>query len=280
MPQTPPLPPASLRYRVTGSEDAEWFDRSGRMSLADLTRGLAAVGRTFEDFHTMLEWGCGCGRILRQLPQPQAPRRLFGFDIDAEAIAWVAQNLPWVETSRTEGLPPLRYADNSFDLIFNHSVMSHLDATYQDLWLAELRRLLHPGGILILTTHGLHAFRQALDALGVAGAERTAQIAALRRNGLVFRAAPEWKGIFPDYYQSAFHDVHYIFEHWARFFEIRCYVARGALDYQDLVVMQRRNDAEEAAAAEYLAASAPLDGRRQKLRRGWGLMREALRRKP
>jgi len=140
MPQPPPLPPAHLRYRVAGSEDAEWFEKSGRKSVEDLTRALGLVGRPFEQFTCVLDWGCGCGRILRHLPVLPPPKRQVGFDIDAEALAWIAANLPWVETSRTDGLPPLPYADGTFDLIFNHSVMSHLNALYQ------LERLLYPGG--------------------------------------------------------------------------------------------------------------------------------------
>ena len=39
-------------------------------------------------------------------------------------------------------LPPLDYPDATFDLIFNHSVFTHIDEQYQDAWLAELLRYL------------------------------------------------------------------------------------------------------------------------------------------
>jgi hypothetical protein len=41
------LPPPRLRYKVAGTEDGDWFAHSGRMSVADLSRALAAIGRSF-----------------------------------------------------------------------------------------------------------------------------------------------------------------------------------------------------------------------------------------
>ncbi len=181
-----PLPPPHLRTKVTGGEDPGWFTESGRMSLEDLSRALAAIGHSIDEFNDVLDWGCGCGRILRHLPRPAPPKRIYGFDIDQEAIAWVTENLPWVETSRTDGLPPLPYGDGSFDLIFNHSVMTHLDASYQDAWLGELRRILRPGGIATLTVHGRHAFQLFLDALPPDAPDRVTHAKNLHSQGIVF----------------------------------------------------------------------------------------------
>ncbi len=245
-----PLPPDRLRYKVAGTEASEWFIKSGQMSVLDLDRALASIGRLFDEFSEVLEWGCGCGRILRHLPPPHAPKRLHGNDIDREAIAWVSENLPWVATSRTDGMPPLPYADNSFDLIFNHSVMTHLDATYQDAWLAELRRVLRPGGIVTLTVSGRNAFQMYLETLPADTPARMLRAAELHGNGIVFIGQDQWTGDFPDFYHTTFHDVDYIFDHWAKFLDIRSYIPRGALDYQDMIVLQKPVD-EAGAARTY-----------------------------
>jgi SAM-dependent methyltransferase len=234
-----PLPPAPLRLRVAGTEDAEWFDRSGRMSVDDLQRALASIGRSFDEFNDVLEWGCGCGRILRQLPSPSAPKRLYGNDIDRAALAWINDNLPWIETSHTDGMPPLSYADNSFDLVFNHSVMTHLNAAYQDAWLAELKRVLRPGGILTLTVHSWHAFSIFLDSIPMGSPKRESLPAEMRANGIVYITDDQWNGQFPDFYHSTFHDVEYIFDHWSKFLRIRSYMPRGGLAYQDMVVLEK-----------------------------------------
>ena len=286
------LPPPRLRYKVTGGEDADWFIKSGKMSLQDLSRALAAIGRSFEEFNDVLDWGCGCGRMLRHLTPPLASKRLCGCDIDEEAISWVVEHLPWVEASCTGGLPPLPYCDASFDLIFNHSVMTHLNASHQHAWLGELKRILRPGGITILTVHGPHAFQKYLDALAPDAPDRATRATELHARGIVFITSDEWSSHFPDFYHTSFNEVSYIFDHWARFFDIRCYIPQGALNYQDLVVLERPADDRDLSRTyhEYVGLDRPVDGSnsvaledvlsrlpsRHKLRIGWRLLREGL----
>jgi hypothetical protein len=40
------------------------------------------------------------------------------------------------------------------DCIYAISVFTHLSAELQDLWMKELRRIVRPGGHLLITTHG------------------------------------------------------------------------------------------------------------------------------
>jgi len=234
-----PLPPPRLRYKVAGTDDGDWFVESGARSLLDLQRALASVRRSYDDFNDVLEWGCGCGRILRHLPVPASPRKLYGNEIDAEAIEWISVNMPWIETSLTQGLPPLPYRDGSFDLIFNHSVMSHLDEAYQDAWLSELARVLRPGGIVTLTVHGQHAFDRFFGAIPADSPLRDKVADAFYGHGLFFTTDDQWGADFPDFYHSAFHSLRYVFDHWSKFLRIRQYIPRGALDYQDMIVLTK-----------------------------------------
>jgi len=50
--------------------------------------------------------------------------------------------------------PPLPFPDNSFDLIYAVSVFTHLSEEHQRTWLPELRRVLRPGGRLLLVDIG------------------------------------------------------------------------------------------------------------------------------
>src|SRR5256885_1214144 len=121
-----PLPPASLRVQIGPRHaDAAFFLRSGRQH-ADLVRDvLREQGTEIQDLGALLDWGCGCGRVLRQwsgLPGT----RVFGCDINPKMVEWCAANLELAEVSLTELEPPLPYADSTFDLIYAFSVFTHL----------------------------------------------------------------------------------------------------------------------------------------------------------
>lgn len=231
------IPPPHLRYRVAGTDNGEWFVTSGAKSLRDLDQALASVRVSYGDFKDILEWGCGCGRILRHLPP--SPGKLYGNDIDAEAIAWISAHMPWIETSLTDGKPPLPYGDGAFDLIFNHSVMTHLDVDYQDAWLAELARVLRPGGVVTLTVNGQHGFDQFCSSIPAGSPVRQQVADVFYARGQYYTKDDQWGPDFPDFYHSAFHSVAYIFDHWSKFLRVCQYIPRGALDYQDMVVLRK-----------------------------------------
>lgn len=245
----PPMPPLALRLRVSGVADEAHFDELGRHSIVDLTRALAVTGRKFASFARVLDWGAGCGRVVRHMPI-EPGQQVFACDIDAEAIAWLQQAMPTVQASVCAGLPPLPFADGAFDLITNHSVMSHLDEAYQDAWLAELGRVLAPDGLLLLTAHG--AFGQDFWAhfLPKDDPATPARINDMYRaidlHGLHHIIDKSWSADFPDFYQNTLHAPWYIFEHWTRFFEIAAYIPRGSLSLQDMIVLRhKRNDIPE-----------------------------------
>ncbi|MEA2844060.1 MAG: hypothetical protein QOJ69_1731, partial [Actinomycetota bacterium] len=150
-PATMPWPGDELIYRVTGYTDRTTFYISGHQSVQDLEAVLGVVGRSLDTFPTILDFGSGCGRILLWLEHLAETSSLHGVDIDARAIAWTRDNVPWAETRVNQPLPPLEYPDGFFDLVFSHSVFTHIDEHYQDEWLTELRRVVKPGGYVMLS---------------------------------------------------------------------------------------------------------------------------------
>src|SRR6516162_2149643 len=154
------LPSSDLMFRVAGTSDADWFRNSGRLSIAGIDRLLSLFGKSFTDFPRALDFGCGCGRMLLPLEDVGKKIELYGVDIDADAIAWAQQHIPWVRSSVNQGLPPLDFPDEYFDLVFNHSVFTHIDERYQDAWLVELERITKPGGWLVLSVSGEHVFAE------------------------------------------------------------------------------------------------------------------------
>jgi SAM-dependent methyltransferase len=148
-----PLPPEPLRRWVVGGSDAEWFLSRGRCAAETIVDVLAAHGIAFGALGHVLDFGCGCGRVVRHLAVYTSVR-LHGTDYNRTAIAWCDEHLRCAEFSTNDLAPPTRYRAQSFDLIWAFSVFTHLIEPLQHDWMAELRRILKPRAYLIISTHG------------------------------------------------------------------------------------------------------------------------------
>jgi SAM-dependent methyltransferase len=225
-----PLPPEPLRVRVGHWPEPDHFLGVGRKIAWDVRRLLSRVDRPLESFPAILDFGCGCGRVLRHLAGLVPRQELHGADLDAESVAWCREHLGRFATFEIAGDdPPLRYPDARFDLVLAVSVFSHLPAERQLAWLAELRRVLKPGGLLVASVHG--------EAL-LLGPEQAETLAALRREGFLFVPAPPTPGL-PDYYRTAYHTRGYLQREWSRYFEVLDFLERGVNNQQDALVCRR-----------------------------------------
>jgi SAM-dependent methyltransferase len=66
-----------------------------------------------------------------------------------------------MEARTTELQPPLPYPDGAFDFVYAFSVFTHLSVELADRWMAELRRVVKPGGLVWFTIHG-QSYRERL----------------------------------------------------------------------------------------------------------------------
>lgn len=233
------LPNQELLYRSTGTRDGKSFYQSGKQSVADIKVALETSNKNLSDFKKVLDFGCGCGRILQELQRHISPDFLYATDIDEEAINWDKEHFQKIHFSVNQPTPPTEFQDNFFDLVFSHSTFTHMDETYQDKWLRELQRITHSGSYLVLSIHGEYAFKYLeLDWY------KHNQNPSLMRNqleekGILFVTDDEWQNSsFPDFYHTTFHAPWYIEEHWSNFFNIKAHLPRAALNYQDLLVLE------------------------------------------
>jgi SAM-dependent methyltransferase len=226
----PPLPPRRLMVRVAGTADADWFLRSGRAAYD----GIAAHV-PLEEVGAVLDFGCGCGRVTRYWDGFTGS--VSGSDVSAGAVDWCRANLPFARFEVNSLAPPLAFADESFDLVYALSVFTHLTGELQLAWRDELRRVLRPGGRLLLTTHG-RSYLPRLD-----GDER----ARFDRGELVVR----WDDLPGTNLCSAYHPEAYLRETLARGFTFVELEPEGALGNptQDLVVLARERDLVEPGGA-------------------------------
>jgi SAM-dependent methyltransferase len=149
-----PLPPPRLRLLVSGGgSDAEEFLWVGAQAADAIRAAAGGSGTSLESMESILDFGCGCGRVARHWAQLEGPE-IHGCDYNGELVAWCQENLPFMRAAHNELEPPTPYAEQGFDLIYALSVLSHLDEPLQQAWVSEYRRLLRPGGLLIVSVLG------------------------------------------------------------------------------------------------------------------------------
>ena len=154
MPETKlPVPPAQLLYQVAGSADATWFLTCGEAVFGVIDELLRRRGVPLSQLKRVLDFGCGCGRVLRWWHAVDGPS-INGCDYNPAMVAWCTANLPFARVEPNGLVPPLRYADAMFDCVYAISVFTHLSADLQTRWMAELKRIVAPGGWLLVTTQG------------------------------------------------------------------------------------------------------------------------------
>lgn len=148
-----PLPPAKLIVLVTGSFDSVWYIESGHLAIGSMRSALEDAGVEPGDFRSILDFGCGCGRVIRHWP-PLTQATLCGTDTNTKLVEWCCRHLPFGKFQLNCLQPPLDYADKQFDFAYALSVLTHMPEELQQPWINELWRVLRPGGYLLVTTQG------------------------------------------------------------------------------------------------------------------------------
>jgi SAM-dependent methyltransferase len=219
-----PVPPARLRVRVAGTADRGWFLEGGRLGAESIRAAVGRQGVALEELGALLDFGCGCGRVMRHW---RGLDGVHGSDMNAEAVAWCRANLPFGRFETNGLAPPLAFAGDSFDLVYALSVFTHLTVDLQYAWLGELRRVLRPGGLLLLTTHG----RAYLERLSPGERERFAAGEVVVR----------WEDVAGTNLCSAYHPERALREDLAEGFAFLELEPEGALGNprQDLSVLRK-----------------------------------------
>ncbi|HEU0023162.1 MAG TPA: class I SAM-dependent methyltransferase [Thermoleophilaceae bacterium] len=163
----------------------------GSYYYADLVvDALQRTGFELEQGHAGLDFGCSSGRVVRVLAAAHPEVDWHGCDPLADAIAWGQAHLHGIRFDRSPELPPLPYADGSFDFVFAISIWSHFSERAALAWLDAMRRALRPRGRLLLTTQGEQTVAHT-HRVGQRSPDQLAEIReALRVRG--FWYAPEY----------------------------------------------------------------------------------------
>jgi SAM-dependent methyltransferase len=116
-----------------------------------------------KEMPTILDWGCGTGRIVQHLHRHNPYLLLYGADINHEMIAWNHQNIKGVHFSPIPLSTPTDYPAQYFDLVYGISVFTHTPSHLQMEWVQEMHRIIKPSGQFLLTTMGSNYKHQLLN---------------------------------------------------------------------------------------------------------------------
>jgi SAM-dependent methyltransferase len=247
------IPPGPIRARA-GWPNVRSYVVGGRFSAMELDGALASVGRSLPEFEAILDFGAGAGRVLSHVAQRGRQGGDFhGTDVDCEAIEWARRHRPEASWQVNAAEPPLSFADERFDLVYSISIFTHLDEALQWRWLIDLRRVLRPGGLALLTVHGEHEFDAYRNGTVVSGtpdcARRVALHGSLEEAGFIHEPYTRSVWTRKDLpgtdasFGLAFHSEDYIQRRWSEQFQVRKILPRALAERQDIVVLEKPESA-------------------------------------
>jgi SAM-dependent methyltransferase len=210
-----PLPPPKhLQIRVVGGYAPDFIESGFSSIYPTLNRVLKPIGKELKSFHSILDFGCGCGRAIRALATLLPEIKLYGADIDDEAIKWLKLNYSkFAEFSTASHFPPTGFGNQQFDLVFGISVFTHLPEEMQFEWLKELGRITKHDGYIILTTHREKFYKDlTADVLDIMHKKE------FYYSDFGFNYGNSIS--LPDFYQTTFHLHDYIQREWGKYFDV------------------------------------------------------------
>ena len=234
-----PIPPPKLRELTTLNRLTIKQHIDDVKRVADiLVDCLESDGANHDDIASVLDFGCGCGRILRHLKETLPGAKLVGVDVDQELLSWAEINLAQIGDWHLNGYePPSRFAASTFDVIYAISVFTHLTEETQQSWLTEFARILKPGGRALLSVRELRPKdlqRKEWDHVNDSG------MAIRNRKREVARRSWTGRDAVLEEYIDVKHSEEYCRKEWSGKFDVHTF-HHGVLPVgQSIVVLQKR----------------------------------------
>jgi SAM-dependent methyltransferase len=218
--------------RVIGSNSVFSFELDGATLFKRFENYLQKnFSLDFQIAGPVLDCGCGAGRLLRHFSSAQKVE-VWGSDIDHDNLDACNKDYPSTQLALLPLQPPTQLPQGYFGLVIGISVMTHLSKANQELWFAELRRIVWPRGLVLLSVQGdaqSALYREAADLLRRRDTE-----------GFVVKGInPAINNIIGEqtYYLDVIQSRHDTVERWTSDFEVVEFIGGFAAN-QDLVVMR------------------------------------------
>jgi SAM-dependent methyltransferase len=147
-----------------------------------------AVGAVDIEPRSILDMGCGHGRVCRMLRARYPHARITACDLDRDGVDFCVEHFGAEGVYSAERLTEVRM-DRQFDLIWSGSLFTHMDRGDWRPALQVLADWLMPGGIHVFTTHGRRVaewIRQREQTYGLTDEEQEALLQQYRLDGFAF----------------------------------------------------------------------------------------------
>lgn len=128
----------------------ESYEYMVALRVALFAAQVAGLVRPGAEPPALLDFGCGTGCTIASLAGRFPGATLHGFDSSAQSVAVAAARQVPGATFRHGERCPLPYPDGSFDLVYSNGTFHHIPEAERLPWLRELRRVLKPGGALVV----------------------------------------------------------------------------------------------------------------------------------
>ncbi len=237
-----PIPcPADREGYSPGRDGNYWMQ-----GMADFLKVMQVADELDVDVRSYLDFGCATGRVIRHFCAQTDVPKIWGSDLNARHVRWMAEHLPMnVRPIANHAVPTLPIADGSINVISAFSVFTHIDA-FEVCWLAELSRILSRGGFAYLTVHNEATWNvlknerdnpenRLIKSMLEIHPETCQQLEGPMPNTrTVYRFTS-----FGPYRAQVFHSNHYLRQVWGRFFKVHaildCHHVR-----QSVVVLRKK----------------------------------------
>jgi SAM-dependent methyltransferase len=133
--------------RLTG-EEPDYF---ARYKIVEICRRLRARGEPLP--RAVLDFGTGIGNSLPYLREMFPEADIVGLDVSATSIAIAEHRYPGVAKLAAYDGQDIPLQDAGYDLVFSSCVFHHIDDERHVETLSRLRRLVAPGGRMVIFEH-------------------------------------------------------------------------------------------------------------------------------
>jgi cyclopropane fatty-acyl-phospholipid synthase-like methyltransferase len=255
--QMPTFPDEQTQTNFVGSAGEASLGEA--WALWETVNAIAtAQGNPIGRSTNLMDFGTGWGRMIRPFLRQIDGKNILGLD-PLPTMVELCQDMYTgfdVQFAHNNPLAPSTLASGSLDLIIGYSVFSHLNEQVSTGWIHEFARLLRPGGLACITTHGvgiLDYAQQLLDdptqqaglwheLLASGFGTNAAQLRSEYNNGQFVHVAHGGGSALDDsYYGDSLFNEAFARRNWGSILDVVEFIPAGTGKLpQSLLVLQKR----------------------------------------